>query len=552
MDHYNSSRNFFDDLLKNPAEQRRKMLKDLVPPKIDPIETHRQMLKGIANPIIDPVKNHRDSFKEIIGASKALSDQVKIYPDKLINESPLIDPSTRKLLESPILDIRAKLAVDSLIDSVKNHKDPLKEVIGASKALSDRVKIYPDKLINESPLIDSSTKKLLESSNWQKNNNFIEPRLIEPGINISKFVEPRLIEPGINSSISDKLITRTDKIIRDQAKFSEINKLTQQLSTFERLSSANSSVKQFIESLDDKKISKLLEQQEYFGAKKYSINPTFENSPIYSSVLRSRLDDILRLSTLSERSLSRLSSEHIGNAIELTATGRNSIRHNLKRLANSYSKLFESFKTEPSYLFSLPPTLLKYSSVEFFNEVNIIESITTDADFDIYLEHEEETTQSKENIKKETENTIEQLLRDLNPELITPLDGARYALLESNNPDRVRHFIVSLRELFTHVLHQLAPNNKIKNWSTSPQDYDKEGKPTRRARLLYICRDINYKPFSDFLKKHMDAVLEFINLFQRGTHEVIPKYTDLQLRMMLLRMESALRFLLEVSKTTVI
>ena len=545
MDHYNSSRNFLDDLLKNSAEMHRNRLKDLMPPKIDPIETHRQIFNGIANPIIDPVKNHRDSFKEVIGASKSLSDRVKIYPDKLINESSLIDSSTRKLLESSILDIRAKLPVDPLIDSVKNHTDPLKEAIGASKSLSDRIKIYPDKLINESSLIDSSTKKLLESSNWQKNNKFIESKLIEPGINISKLVEPRLID----NSISDKLIARTDKIIRDQAQFDDINKLklTQQLPTFERLSSANSSVKQFIESFDDKKISKFIEQQNYFTAKKYSINPTLENSPIYSSVLRSRLDDILRLSTLSERSLSRLSSEYIGNAIKIKTFDQSIIRHNLKRFANSYSKLFESFKVEPSYLFSLSPTLLKYTSVEFFNELNIIESITTDVD--IHFEHEEKINQFKENIKKETENTIEQLLRELNPDLITPLNGARYVLLDSKNPDRVRHFIVSLRELFTHVLHQLAPNNKIKNWSTSSKHYH-NGNPTRRARLLYICRELNNKPCLNFLNIDIESVLDLLDLFQSGTHKVKTELSDEQLNLMLMRMEGVLTSLLLVWKNT--
>jgi hypothetical protein len=546
MDHYNSSRNFLDDLLKNPAEQRRKMLEDLVLPKIDPSEVHRDRFKEIIeasktlnnpaklafDPLIDSVKNHRDPFKEVIGASKALSDRVKIYPDKFINESPLVNSSTRKLLESSMLDIRSKLAVDPLMDSVKNHKDPLKEVIEASKALSDRVKIYPDKLINESPLIDPSTKKLLESSNWQKNN---------------KFIEPRLIEPGINSSISDKLITRTDKIIRDQAQFSDINKLTQQLPIFERLSSVNSSVKQFIELFDDKKISKFFEQQEYFTAKKYSINPTLENNPIYSSVLRSRLDDILRLSTLSERSLSHLSTEHIGNAIELKTPAQSIIRHNLKRFANSYSKLFESFKIEPSYLFSLSPTLLKYTSVEFFNELNIIESITTDVD--IHFEHDEEINKFKEDIKKETENTIEQLLRELNPDLINLLNGARYVLLDSKNPDRVRHFASSLRELFTHVLHQLAPNNKIKNWSTS-SNYYHNGNPTRKARLLYICRELNNKPCLNFLNIDIESVLDLLDLFQSGTHKIKTELSEHQLNLMLMRMEGVLTSLLLVWKNT--
>jgi hypothetical protein len=381
-------------------------------------------------------------------------------------------------------------------------------------------------------------------------SKLVEPRFIEQGINISKLVEPRLIEQRINNDISGELITRTDKIIRDQSQFRDINKLTQQLPTFERLSSVNSLVKKFIESFDDKKISKILEQQEFFTAKKYSINPTLENSPIYSSILRSRLDDILRLSTLSERSLSRLSWEHIGNAIDLKTTDRSTIRQTLKRLTNSYTKLFESFESNQSSLISLSPTLLKYPSVEFFNEINIIESITTDADLDIYFEHEEEINQFKEDIKKETENTIEQLLGELNPKFINLLSGARHVLSDLSNPDRIRHFASSLRDLFTHVLHQIAPDNKIKTWSTSSQDYSSDGRPTRRARLLYICRELNNKPYSDFLNKDIDAVLKLLDLFQRGVHEVTAELTDLQLRMMLIRMEGVLTTLLLVWKET--
>jgi hypothetical protein len=441
------------------------------------------------------------------------------------------------------------------IDPIETHRQMLQE-IAISKLVEPR---FIEQGINISKLVEPklieqgiNISKLVEPRFIEQGINIgklVEPKLIEQGINISKLVEPRLIEQRINNDISGELIARTDKIIRDQAQFRDINKLTQQLPTFERLSSANSSVKQFVESLDNKKIDRLLEQQEYFTAKKHSINPILDNSPIYSSVLRSRLDDILRLSTLSERSLSRLSWEHIGDVIELKATDQSIIRHNLKRLANSYSKLFESFKTEPSYLFSLSPTLLKYTSVEFFNELNIIKSITTDADFDIHFEHEEETNQFKEDIKKETENTIEQLLRELNPDLITPLNGARYVLLDSKNPDRVRHFIVSLRELFTHVLHQLAPNNKIKDWTTSSNHYH-NGNPTRRARLLYICRELNNKPCLNFLNIDIESVLDLLDLFQSGTHKVKTELSDHQLKSMLTRMEGVLTSLLLVWKNT--
>lgn len=157
---------------------------------------------------------------------------------------------------------------------------------------------------------------------------------------------------------------------------------------------------------------------------------------------------------------------------------------------------------------------------------------------------EEETHQVEKDVQQETESAIEELLGKLNVELMRLLHGARQSL-ESTNPDKVRHFATSLRELFTHVLHTLSPDDQVKNWSNSPTHYDR-GKPTRRARLLYICRSLNHGPFSDFIEKDIDAVLEFLKLFQRGTHEITPTYTDSQLKIMLVRMESALRFLLEI------
>jgi hypothetical protein len=150
----------------------------------------------------------------------------------------------------------------------------------------------------------------------------------------------------------------------------------------------------------------------------------------------------------------------------------------------------------------------------------------------------------EKDIQQETESSLEELIGKLNVELMVLLHGARQSL-ESANPDKVRHFATSLRELFTHVLHALSPDEKVNKWSNSPDYYDR-GKPTRRARLLYICRSLNNNPFSDFLEKDIAAVLEFLKLFQRGTHEVICSYTDFQLKMMLVRMESTLRFLLEI------
>ena len=115
------------------------------------------------------------------------------------------------------------------------------------------------------------------------------------------------------------------------------------------------------------------------------------------------------------------------------------------------------------------------------------------------------------------------------------------------NPDRIRHFCTSLRELYTHVLHHLSPNEEIRKWSQDPSHYVNK-KPTRKARLLYICRGINHDSFTDFVKSDIDSVLSFVNILQGGTHSIQSRLTDKQLDAMLIRMESTLTYLIKTGK----
>jgi LmbE family N-acetylglucosaminyl deacetylase len=189
----------------------------------------------------------------------------------------------------------------------------------------------------------------------------------------------------------------------------------------------------------------------------------------------------------------------------------------------------------------LPPILSRYPAIEFFNGADIIDAITVRDQEDLELHKEEQ--RNKKYKREETEDRLEVLLIRLDPEFVVPLRGARQSI-DSKNPDHVRHFATSLRELFTHVLHTLATDEKVMAWSTSSEHYH-NGKPTRRVRLLYICQNLNQEPFSAFLEKDIDAGLAFLKLFQGGTHKIAPRYTDSQLRIMLIRMEYLLTFILE-------
>jgi hypothetical protein len=142
---------------------------------------------------------------------------------------------------------------------------------------------------------------------------------------------------------------------------------------------------------------------------------------------------------------------------------------------------------------------------------------------------------------------FEALLSDLDPNLLIPFAGARDAI-RSTNPDHVRHFSISLRELFTQVLHRLAPDNAVKSWTSNPDHYA-EGRPTRKARLLYVCRKINHGDFSAFLEDDVSAVLKFLNLFHGGAHNVRSDLSPEQLHAMFVRMKGVLQFLLEIRRS---
>ena len=150
------------------------------------------------------------------------------------------------------------------------------------------------------------------------------------------------------------------------------------------------------------------------------------------------------------------------------------------------------------------------------------------------------------------------LLESLDPALAVPYLGAREAL-ESSNPDRVRHILVSLRELWNHVLHRLAPDHEMWCWVNSQGELDqlcKEGKLvyikngqyglTRRARILYICRELNHPPLADFLDQDTNALVKLVEFLQR-VHKLESPLTEQQLRAILLRTESWLTYILQLS-----
>jgi Predicted pPIWI-associating nuclease len=228
-------------------------------------------------------------------------------------------------------------------------------------------------------------------------------------------------------------------------------------------------------------------------------------------------------------------------ATTLGVSSRGLLRNRFFDFVGSYTDLIRSLETRPYGIETLPPVVSRLAPFEVYRAVELTERV-------IGPEAPEESEEfvPTGDLVKETEASLETLLNEFNPSLLSSWHGAKQAY-ESKNADYVRHVSVSLRELFTHVLDQLAPDPDVRLWTEDPRHYH-DRRPTRKARLLYVCRSISSDPFADFVKKDVDAALAFLSVFQKTTHELATLLSDKQLAAMITRMEALLRYILELAR----
>lgn len=223
--------------------------------------------------------------------------------------------------------------------------------------------------------------------------------------------------------------------------------------------------------------------------------------------------------------------------LEVTADILAASRVAFEGFSMSYKDLFESYSVPATSIFNLPPSLIEFPTYEFFNEVDLLSTtaIHEAVDFD------EQVVVVREEINQETNDLVAIQLQRVNPAWLNMLEGARQSL-RSDNPDRVRHSITSLRELVREVMHYLSPENELRAWSDAPENFS-NNRPTRKARLRYIVREIDHGPFSDFVTKDIESMIEMIKLFQAGTHASESSLTETQVAALLARVEGAVNFL---------
>ena len=260
--------------------------------------------------------------------------------------------------------------------------------------------------------------------------------------------------------------------------------------------------------------------------------------------LKDHFTRIAESALLAQERLLSVPWNSIGSATSMNARYFMPISDHFTTLVYRYKSLIDSFKERENFMASFPPIISHGPPIEILTSAKVLGSLSLALPDDGYSEVD---LQIESKITNEFESSFDKLLEKLNPQLNTLWLGAKESL-RSENPDRPRHILFSLRELVDHVLRTLAPNEQIKKWTDDPSHFH-EGRPTRKARILYVCRNINHGPFTDFINADVKTSIEFIALFQRG-HELEVSFSEKQLSTLVTRTGSFLRFLLLTSQTT--
>ena len=240
--------------------------------------------------------------------------------------------------------------------------------------------------------------------------------------------------------------------------------------------------------------------------------------------------DMTRLFQTSIRSqvqLAKLESAAFGHRIDATRLFSNDLVSSLGIFTQSYRALFEHL---PQITESQIPFVAEYATVEYSRELDVLEQLSIE---------------DGEPAEVEVIVQIDDVIRSANGDLIGIINGARQSL-QSDNPDKARHVTTSVREMMTQILHRLAPDEDVRKWSNLAEHYSKD-RPTRRARLLFICRHFSSGPLDKFVELDVNAVIKLFDALNGGTHVVTSKLTEPQLHAIVCRAESLAFFLLRVA-----
>ena len=265
-------------------------------------------------------------------------------------------------------------------------------------------------------------------------------------------------------------------------------------------------------------------------------------------------ENILHLAA-TENVFAKIDFDFLNKRFDFTPPTIAAVERSLFDTTASFRALMESVP-DLSRLVQMPSFVLPGATHSLYtagHALKALELADEDEDLDEDLDEDEEIEEELASFSAEYVDNLDivELLEFVHLELVTLYLGAKEALY-GNNPDRKRHALISLRELWNNVVRAIAPTEQVSEWIAEQGqigDLDCNSRPTRRGRIKYLSRNINSPPMVDFVDQSATMSTRLHDLYNRA-HRLEPGLSDDQLHPILWRTESELSYLIRIWLTT--
>lgn len=144
------------------------------------------------------------------------------------------------------------------------------------------------------------------------------------------------------------------------------------------------------------------------------------------------------------------------------------------------------------------------------------------------------------------ENELSQNLHSIDNTLLKMWQGAR-DILNSNNPEKVRHVSVSLRELTKGLINQIIPDDIVIDFYIK-NGIVINGKPSLEQKITCFFSEESGSRLLPFISSEVETIVKLINLLSKLTHNKENNITDDALIYIISKVESVILLLFSYSK----
>lgn len=208
-----------------------------------------------------------------------------------------------------------------------------------------------------------------------------------------------------------------------------------------------------------------------------------------------------------------------GYVLGMMSPGVTTLRESVVEMSGALRSTWDEIRGDSARLSGSAISVLRAPAVELYAAAQAAASVSLRPD------EQPDIDEEIEEILDDAVDNFESRLAAVDQAFVTIYRGG-VAAIKRGGPDWQRHCMVSFRELSTHVLHVLAPDEKILPSATRGDLHD--GRPTRRARLNYIFASVTGSAIASFYEADMKAALSLFDLLNDGTHKLASTATPEQ------------------------